>query len=450
MKTGQQDNDDPLRLRGFLTREGGASQTAIQVESNAAHSGDLGTAILGHAMLRIAGSASSVLIGVYLAQLGTSGFPVDASLIGLLGATSFAAELLASIPFGWASDAIAPRWLMLCGALVGAVGVWIFALAPHVGIFFLSRTLEGMAAAAVTPPLLAFLAASTSQNAGLRARVMSFFELSLLAGLALGGVVGSQFWVHFRLSSFSFLALAYSICAVFLFVGARKSRSRGSRAAVHGLKQALQDPAIRTLAPVWLCVNAVVGLWLGPTTTFLLTQKPKTTQFLDGIYAAAPSHVGWLLLGYTCVFGAGVFCWSFVLPRMAVRSAMHISLVAMVPVCFSLFAFNHSGAWSPAVRIGLLVVTALFIMVESGFTPAALAWLAGTLVKSEGKGVAMGIYSVLLGIGAIVGSLLAGWLGKILRFDGLLLGTVGLAIVALFLLRQVTELESREASHETA
>lgn len=396
-------------------------------------------AILGHALLRIASGASAVLIGIYLARLSSSDIRIDAGLIGLLGAISYASELVASIPLGLAADAISPRWLMVAGALTGAAAVRIFALDPHPGIFYFSRVLEGVGVAAVTPPLLAYLAQSTTHSSSLRARVMSFFELSLLAGLAMGGVLGSQLWSHLHLYSFSLLAFVYVACALLLFAGGRGARAHGSTAAIHGLKQALQSPEMRSLAPVWLCVNAIVGLWLGPTTTYLFTQKRATSQYLDGLFAANPTHIGWMLLGYSAVFSAGVLCWSFVLPHLPVRTAMKISLIAMPFACVGLYAINHSLGWSSGTRIAVLIATSLIVMIESGFTPAALSWLAKSLIGSDGKGVAMGIYSVLLGVGAIAGSLLAGWLGSILRLDGLLLGTMILAVFSLVLLHRVAE-----------
>jgi MFS family permease len=219
----------------------------------------LALSILAHAILRIASSASGVLIGIYLASLSGHGFQIDAGLLGTLGAVSFAAELVASIPFGMASDAISPRWLMVAGAVTGALAVQLFTLSPHVDVFFLSRGLEGIGVAAVTPPLLGFLAESTTHDSRLRARVMSFFELSLLVGLALGGLVGSQFWSRFNVHAFSLVALAYLACAMLLLIGAKNSRSHGSRAAFKGLLRALKEPSVRSLAPVWLCVNAVVG-----------------------------------------------------------------------------------------------------------------------------------------------------------------------------------------------
>ncbi len=95
----------------------------------------------------------------------------------------------------------------------------------------------------------------------------------------------------------------------------------------------------------------------------------------------------------------------------------------------------------PSIRWSMTAATALLIMVESGFTPAALAWLAQSLGSGTGKGAAMGLYSVLLSMGAIGGSLLAGGLGKMFHVDGLLLGTVTMGVCALVLLHNVTVLE---------
>jgi len=51
----------------------------------------------------------------------------------------------------------------------------------------------------------------------------------------------------------------------------------------------------------------------------------------------------------------------------------------------------------------------------------------------------MGIYSVLLSIGAIAGSLLAAALGRRFLVDGLIYGTFALALIALALLKPFDE-----------
>ena len=138
---------------------------------------------------------------------------------------------------------------MVAGALIGALAVQLFALSSHTGIFFLSRALEGIGVAAVTPPLLAYLADATSHDSSLRARVMSFFELSLLAGLALGGLMGSQFWHLFDVHAFSFVAVAYLFLRHAAFLRSKGQPARGSHAAWQGLLRAIKDPSVRSLAP---------------------------------------------------------------------------------------------------------------------------------------------------------------------------------------------------------
>lgn len=402
----------------------------------------LALALAAHALLRIASGANGILIGLYLAQLANAGALRSVQLVGTLSAVSFAAELAASLPLGVASDVLHPRWLMSAGALIGSAAALLFALTRSTPAFFLSRSLEGIAAAAVVPALLAYLTWNTQHDRGLRARTMSYFELTLLAGLAFGGVAASQLYHGLHRGAFVIVAALYLICAALLFVAARGGRHARTDNALTALRMTWQLPALRHLAPVWLCVNCIVGLWLGPTLPFLLTRAGNSHQFLAGVFAAQPSRVGLTLLAYAGVFGLGVTAWSFVLPRISLRTAMRITIAAMLPVCAAFYLFNHTAPASSGARWILGIGICLGIMVESGFTPAALAWLAGTLPEHSGRGAAMGIYSVLLSLGAILGSLLAGVLGQQFSIDGLLDGTVLVAVAALLFLHRVPDSSS--------
>ena len=402
---------------------------------------NLSWVISAHALLRIASGTSGILIGLYLASLNNQGAHLNAGLVGTLSAVSFAAELFASIPMGVASDVMQPRWLMTAGAVVGALAAILFAVSGSTSIFFLSRLLEGVGAAAVVPALLAYLTDATEGRPALRVRAMSYFELTLLAGLALGGIVAAQLFRVLNAGAFTIVALIYLACAAILFCTISRRSARHLASPLEDLTQVLRLPSIRNLAPVWLCVNSVVGLWLGPTLPFLLTERSGKAQYLAGIYASSPASVGWLLFGYSIVFGLGVTVWSFVLPHIRLQNAMRITLGAMLPVCAGLYLLNHSGNQSHAVRWSIGGITALLIMVESGFTPAALTWLAGTLPIQSGRGAAMGIYSVLLSVGAIIGSLLARVLGEHYSIDGLLYGTVFVAVTALIFLHWVPDLK---------
>lgn len=417
----------------------GRFSVSMDIDHELKPNANLSWVISAHALLRIASGTSGILIGLYLASLNNHGAHLSARLVGTLSAVSFGAELFASIPMGLASDAMPARLLMTGGAIVGAISAFLFAIAGSTSIFFLSRLLEGIGAAAIVPALLAYLTDATEGRPALRVRAMSYFELSLLSGLALGGIVAAQLFRVLNAGAFSVVALVYLACGAILFGTISGKQARHLASPLEDLKQVLRLPSIRHLAPVWLCVNSVVGLWLGPTLPFLLTERSTKAQYLAGIYASSPAKVGWLLLGYSIVFGLGVTAWSFVLPHIRLRNAMRITLGAMLPVCAGFYLLNHSGGQSAMVRWSIGGIIALLIMVESGFTPAALAWLADTLPIQSGRGAAMGIYSVLLSVGAIIGSLLAGVLGERYAIDGLLYGTVFVAIAALIFLHWIPE-----------
>src|SRR5438876_3972680 len=97
--------------------------------------GRLALVIVANAMLRIAGGASGVLVGIYLADLANEERAIDAALVGLLSATSFGAELAGAIPLGIMADAIAPRALMGTGTLAAALAVAMFGLTRDVRLF---------------------------------------------------------------------------------------------------------------------------------------------------------------------------------------------------------------------------------------------------------------------------------------------------------------------------
>ena len=362
-----------------------------------------------------------------------------AAVAGLVGAASFAAELLASVPLGMAADALRPRSLMSAGAAVGASAALLYAFAHSAPVYFAGRLLEGIGAAAVVPALLAYLADVTENRPALRVRVMSVFELTLLAGLALGGLVAAQLFRALQSGAFFVIGMLYALCAAVLFASLGGRQIRHITDPIANLRAVFGIASLRQLAPIWVCVNAIVGLWLAPTLPYLLTQRSTLGQFLAGIDAAAPARVGLVLFAYAVVFGSGIAIWSVVLPRLRLARAMRISLGAILPACALIFALNHSAQLSAPARWiegGILV---LFIMLESGFTPAALAWLAQTLPVQSGRAAAMGVYSVLLSVGAIVGSLLAALLGQRSAIDGLLAGTVLMTVIALLLLVRLSD-----------
>jgi predicted MFS family arabinose efflux permease len=280
----------------------------------------------------------------------------------------------------------------------------------------------------------------TQNNPTTRGRVMSFFQVSLLTGIALGGLLAGILWTAIRLYAFSVLAGLYVLVAILFYWGVRphktspgagqspETRPQTPAHALSGFFQALNDPLVRRLAPAWVAMNAIVGLWLTHV-SFQLSGLPITGQYLTGRYT--PRQVGMILLAYAITFALGVTLWGLVLARMDRLRALRISLVAMFFVCLWLFLLNRPFIWTGRLHMLVLPLAGLSVIVGSGFTPAALSYLADVVGKKEGRGSAMGLYTFLFGLGNLLGAALGGLLARRYAFNGLVLGTVMLAAVAL-------------------
>ena len=395
----------------------------------------LSAVLFGNLLIRVAGAAGGALVGFYLAALAGDGAAVDLVLVGLLGVVVNLAELGGAIPFGVLSDRLSARTVLIISALLGAAATQLFGLSGLIAIFFLSRLLEGFSAAAITPAILSHLSVITQANGSIRGRVMSYFEISLLGGVALGTLVGGGFWDSFARTAFSVVASLYLVAAVLFWWGTGRIRSDlkvdPARSPLEGLKMALRDPLLIKLAPAWLAANAVAGLWLTPTPFLLTVQGEPTTQWLVGRFTA--TEVGQLSLGYALTFAAGIVIWGYVLDRAKLSRvrAMRLALTGMFGVCIWFYLINISDGWSTTQRLLVIIPYAISIMVQSGVTPAALAYLADVAdAAGEGRGAAMGVYTLLLGLGNALGAGLGGWLGNLAYFNGLLLGTLVLGLIA--------------------
>ena len=89
------------------------------------------------------------------------------------------------------------------------------------------------------------------------------------------------------------------------------------------------------------------------------------------------------------------------------------------------------------------------IFAESSFAPAALAYLADISEEAaKDRGLLMGLYSVFLGLGQLLGNGLGGVFAQVWGFDGLIYLTAILAFVALICLLSLFSLERRLAPVE--
>ena len=418
----------------------------------------LNAVLIGTFTLRFSTGLTGALLVYYLADLEEfgAGREVTAFEVGMLTAAFFLAELILSPLFGMLSDRLGSRPVMQLGPIFGAVAVVMTALTADLLLLGATRWLEGAAAAASIPSILGYIALATSHDEGLRGRTVAQFEAATLAGLGLGLVAAGGLWALLDRNAFYLNAVLYGISFLIYRYGVTESRE-GSRevarreaeelgaGGVAGVargfdfgryRRLLSSPSVWLLAPTWIAVNAFIGAWTSQSIFQLVDERRPgfEDQLLMGGFAPVQVSIG---LGVALVvFFAGLFYWGNRFKRYRRTTIMAIGVGGGLLMVGAAFALNHAETWGAPARIGLGVVAAGGLFVLAGATPAALGMLADISEEHpDDRGAIMGLYSVFLAVGQVVGSLSGGGAAEWLGVDGLLLVSAGLLLVALVPLR---------------
>ena len=97
----------------------------------------------------------------------------------------------------------------------------------------------------------------------------------------------------------------------------------------------------------------------------------------------------------------------------------------------ALTLMNHGGGPGPLLWLSIAWF-ALSVLVESGFAPVAVSYLARLSSSLQAdRGLFMGLYSVVLGLGQLIGSWLDGPFANRWGMDGILALTGVLGLIAL-------------------
>ncbi len=392
-------------------------------------------------LLRCGQSCAAVIIGFYLAFLGSQGQPLTAIIGGLLLSSSYAVELFVAPVMGALSDRWGRKAFIVAGPLVGLLAIQIYPITGILAVLFLARGLEGVAAAALAPATLGFLGDNTEPltpeagNDHLRGRAMAYFEIATLVGIGAGYALGGVLWQQLGLRAFPAAGVFYVLSAVVAWKWAEGHQVRRERWSGLGSYFAvIRHPRVLRFAPAWVCVTAVIGLWFN-NIVFQLAGPHRHGQLLTGEMSG--NQVSIILGLFTFTLIVGTFVWATVFSRVPDKTTiMLIALGGMFIVCFDLLALNHGGERTAWLFV-LLPVLALAVGIESGFTPAALTYLADVTEDFQAdRGAIMGLYSVFLSIGEVTGGAAGGSFAHAWGIDGmifltLLLGTAALSTVVL-------------------
>jgi MFS family permease len=440
--------------------KGGLELSALPVPGGVSRRSLIAT-IASTLFIRIASRISFVILSFYLGAHFAS-----ATIVVMVLETFYLSELLFAPMVGSLSDRLGRKPFLLLAPVLACLASACLLVAsrlfPHPDaklidprmvmlllMILVGRLLEGSASGMNVPATLGYITDATVGSSRLRARVVTAFEIvtvgSLVLAIPLGGKISSA------LDTWGFLVVIaiYLLTLLIIVLGvdecierqAPKARNRPGRSLLQGLA-VIRHKRIYTFLPAWFSVNALVGAWTALLTIMLSYPDPAADQRHPGqlLYGGFTRMSASLWVGlFALIFLLGMGLWILLLPRLRRTTVMLIGLVGLALAIVSLCVINKVGesphaipATAVPIIIVMLVFTALGILLLSGFTPASLTQMGAIAETLPGqRGAVMGLYSVVLAIGQLLGATLGGFFVDLYGFYGLMLFSVLMGLLSL-------------------
>jgi len=412
--------------------------------------------------LRFSTGLTGAMLGVYLAKLPEHGGPeVAATTLGLLSASFFLSELVLSPAFGILSDRIGHHRVMLFGPVFGAIAVILTGLTTNLVVLGGTRLLEGASTAASVPSILGYIAIATATSEVLRGKAAARFEGATLAGIGVGIAAAPLLFAALGPTAFFLNALIYGVSFLIYRFGvadrdpeeramAATARKTSERSGWQRYRSIITNEYVLLLAPTWIAVNASIGIWFSQSLFQFSKADPRfPDQFMLQGFSPIQISIAAVVIGL--IFGAGLLWWGNRFKTLRRTTIIFYGILGGGVMAFGVLAINHAAPDVLIVAAIGALAGAVGLFVLAGATPAALGLLADISERfPTDRGAIMGLYSVFLGIGQIVGSLIGGAAANWLGIDGLLFATVVLLLVALvplaFLRREEHEVSGPESA----
>jgi MFS family permease len=418
--------------------------------------------LVGTFTLRFSTGLTGLLLSFYLKHLADHhgildqvlglgpGVVVGALTLSVLHSLFYVSELGLSPLFGVLSDRLSHYRVMQYGpvfGIVAAAATWATTNVPLLGA---TRLLEGSATASSVPSILGFISSVTAHDEGLRGRAVARFEAATLGGLLGGFVAAGLLWDLLGPAAFLLNGLIYAVSWAIYRYGVDPRLDARPRATEQGrpridlarYRRILTGSHVWLLAPTWIAVNAVLGLYTTQTVFQVIRGESKGPGFPDQLLMGRfdPAQISLGIAVGGLLFFAGLLWWGNRFQAFRRTTIILYGIGGGLLLVAGALAINHSADQPAVLRLAYTVPILAGMFVLAGATPAAIGLLADvTEAYPEDRGAIMGLYSVFLGVGQIGGSLIGGVAASLLGLDGILIASVvllALAIVPLLGLRR--------------
>ena len=328
-------------------------------------------------------------------------FGVSRTAAGALIAGFAVARLFFDAGGGFIFDKIGIRRVMVLGGVALSLSSVTAALAPNFTVLLLSRFVEGLGSAAFATGAQTLIVKQTQPDR--IGRAMAVYQTGLLAGIAIGPIVGGYAaeWGDLTTPFWLYAVVGLIIAGIAINVPRDPvvSESGGRRARLE-IASLLKSPAF--LAVMFMAF-ALFVMRLGARTTLLPLYGSEEAGLSE-------SDIG-LIFGVSALVNLAV-----VIPAGGILDKAGRRLIAFWGLVLTAATM---AAYGYATTLPILLAISVAFGVGSGFASVAAPTIAADLAKPGSEGATISLYRAGGDIGAIIGPL---GLGAIAESVGFRLG----------------------------
>ena len=323
-------------------------------------------------------------------------------LIGLATSIYGLSQALFQLPFGFLSDRMGRKPIILLGLIIFIIGSIICGLSHSIHWMIIGRALQGVGAVGST--LLAMLADLTREEH--RSKAMAIIGMTIGAAFSLAMVLGPLLSHWLAVNELFYVSACFGFIAIFLLY-----KMTPTALTTNEISQPTSPGQLKSFNK-------------HPTSLKQLITNPNLTQLNIGIFilhAVFTATFIALPIHFNHAFHlAANEQWILYLPTLIVASVIALIMIGIaeskrqikrffqigisILACAELlFCFTNTTRLSAAIALTCFFIG--FSLLEA-FLPS---WVS-RVAPAEQKGSALGIYSCMQFLGIFIGGLMAGWL----------------------------------------
>ncbi|MBN2230574.1 MAG: MFS transporter [Candidatus Thorarchaeota archaeon] len=351
------------------------------------------------------------------------------------------AELSTVSFFGSYSDKIGRKPILAASLFITGLAAFLFGIATIEIVAYILAGLFGIGAASKVTTTLSMIADCSSEEN--RARLMGYYDLSTLMGLA-GGFGLGIILLEFGLAPSLLLFAAAGACALsgvltILLIKETRVVHHEEVSVLGLLREVARDKHIQMMLPVYIPIISLYGLVISKTKYIIESYFDITATDMIVLFG---------LLGVSLVLGI-IVMGHLSDHTMKRRPFIVFGLIGFGALAYMLVA--NAETFDTLWTSGLWPLLPILGFIAGSFPPAAMAYLTD-ISSAESRGSTMGVYSIFFGSGMIIGPLSAEYAYSVGGlFPGLALlvaALIAIACIGTYFLEELAPSKAKQTSEE--